>query len=85
MMLRSLYLSVLWLTRKQRGRRDTNTLVEVNAELLLNALSHSLADLVPEKLNDTMKDKALVDALTNTLAEIKAKTLCETVAEVKAD
>lgn len=81
MMLRSLYLSVLWLTRKQRGRRDTNTLVEVNAELLLNALSHSLADLVPEKLNDTMK----VDALTNTLAEMEAKTLGETVAQVKAD
>lgn len=85
MMLRSLYLSVLWLTRKQRGRRDTNTLVEVNAELLLNALSHSLADLVPEKLNDTMKAKALVDALTNTLAKMEAKTLGETVAQVKAD
>lgn len=56
-------------------------MVEVNAELLLNALSHSLADLVPEKLNDTMK----VDALTNTLAEMEAKTLGETVAQVKAD
>ena len=55
-------------------------MVEVNAELLLNALSHSLADLVPQKLNDTMKAKALVDALTNTLAEMEAKTLGETVA-----
>ena len=57
-----------------RGKEQTqrNTLVEVIAELLVNALSVSLAEPASEILSDTAKAKALVDALTNTLAEMEA-------------
>ena len=47
-------------------------MVEVIAELLVDALSVSLAEPASEILSDTAKAKALVDALTNTLAEMEA-------------
>ena len=57
-----------------RGKEQTqrNILVEVIAELLVDALSVSLAEPASEILSDTVKAKALVDALTNTLAEMEA-------------
>ena len=57
-----------------RGKEQTqrNTLVEVIAELLVDALSVSLAEPASEILSDTAKAKALVDALSNTLAEMEA-------------
>ena len=47
-------------------------MVEVITELLVDALSVSLAEHASEILRDTVKAKALVDALTNTLAEMEA-------------
>ena len=52
------------------------TKVEVEAEALLEALAHSLAEMQPQKLGDTL---AYVEGNAFTIRQLKAETLVNTL------
>ena len=50
----------------------------------MQTITDSFAELVAEPLSDKVHTEPQVDALNDRLAEVKAKTLIDTVADVMA-
>ena len=65
----------------------TNTLVEVRAEALVNAMGKTLEEVKFVTLSNTLpkeRENALVDALADTQAEVEPETLSEHCPKAKA-
>ena len=59
-------------TLRNKAATRSNSLVEVKIELIVHTLDESVAQLVAEKLSETVKAQRLIDALTDKLAEVVA-------------